>query len=132
MVEHDEEAIQAADHVIDIGPGAGIHGGDVLYAGPPNQIGACEDSLTGQYLTGKKSHWPKKTPSTCQRSMVKLIQATAINLQAVDTEIPLGLMTCVTGVSGSGKSSLINAHSIHFVPKNLTMLIQLSQVPIKT
>ena len=109
VVEHDEEAIEAADHVIDIGPGAGIHGGEVLYAGPPNQIGNCENSLTGQYLTGKKKvTGPKKRRKPTKDKWLKLTKATANNLQAVDTEIPLGLMTCITGVSGSGKSSLIN------------------------
>ena len=109
VVEHDEEAIQAADHVIDIGPGAGIHGGNVLYAGPPSQIGDCEASLTGQYITGKKTVTGPKTRRKPKKDRwLKLFKATANNLQAVDTEIPLGLMTCVTGVSGSGKSSLIN------------------------
>lgn len=109
VVEHDEDAIRTADYVIDMGPGAGIHGGHVVAAGTPSEIQKNKNSLTGQYLSGKKSiAIPKKrTPNTCRKT-IKIIGATCNNLKNVEAEIPIGLMTCITGVSGSGKSSLLN------------------------
>ncbi|MEP5569766.1 MAG: excinuclease ABC subunit UvrA [Halioglobus sp.] len=109
VVEHDEDAIRAADHVIDIGPGAGVHGGQVVAEGTMKQITANKNSLTGDYLSGrKKIEVPKKrTPLDTKKQLV-LTGATGNNLQQVTLEIPLGLLTCVTGVSGSGKSTLIN------------------------
>ncbi len=108
VVEHDEDAILSADHVIDIGPGAGVHGGNVVAAGTPKQIMANKASLTGQYLSGKREiHIPEERVPHSGETM-KIFGASSNNLQKVDVEIPVGLMTCVTGVSGSGKSTLIN------------------------
>ncbi len=108
VVEHDEDAILSADHIIDIGPGAGVHGGEVVASGTPQQIMSTKDSLTGQYLSGKREiHIPEqRVPHSGDVLTIK--GACSNNLQNVDVEIPVGLMTCVTGVSGSGKSTLIN------------------------
>lgn len=109
VVEHDEEAIRAANHVIDIGPGAGVHGGEIVAQGTPEEIMANPASLTGQYLSGKKSiPIPKKRVQNTCRQVIRLEGAKCNNLKNVTVEIPIGLMTCVTGVSGSGKSSLIS------------------------
>ncbi|QBY03953.1 excinuclease ABC subunit UvrA [Thalassotalea sp. HSM 43] len=109
VVEHDEDAIKEADHVIDIGPGAGVHGGEVVAEGPIEDILASEHSLTGKYLSGvEKIEIPKKRSKFNKDTVVKLTGATGNNLKNVDLTIPVGLMTCVTGVSGSGKSTLIN------------------------
>ena len=109
VVEHDEDAIRAADYVLDVGPGAGVHGGEIVASGTPEMIMNSPASLTGQYLSGKQSIAVPtvRTPFDSSR-VIDLKQVTLNNLQAVDVTIPLGLMTCVTGVSGSGKSSLIN------------------------
>ncbi len=109
VVEHDEDAIRRADHIIDIGPGAGVHGGRIVAQGKLKDILGNEDSLTGAYLSGKrKIDIPQqRTPNDPGRQLV-LTGATGNNLQAVTLEIPLGLLTCITGVSGSGKSTLIN------------------------
>ncbi|MGO2341487.1 excinuclease ABC subunit UvrA [Vibrio litoralis] len=109
VVEHDEDAIRAADHVIDIGPGAGVHGGNVIAEGTMDDILANPNSLTGQYLSGAKQiEVPKKRTPMDKKKTVELIGATGNNLQNVNLSIPVGLLTCVTGVSGSGKSTLIN------------------------
>ena len=109
VVEHDEDAIRSADYVLDIGPGAGVHGGEVVACGTPEMIMQNPASLTGQYLSGKQSiALPEtRTPFDEQR-VIRMTGVTCNNLQSVNVTIPLGLMTCVTGVSGSGKSSLIN------------------------
>ncbi len=109
VVEHDEEAIRAADAVLDIGPGAGVHGGEIVAQGTPAEIEAHPDSLTGKYLSGRvKIALPRlRTPRDSKR-VIKVIGATGNNLQKVNAEFPLGLFTCVTGVSGSGKSTLVN------------------------
>lgn len=109
VVEHDQDAILSADHVIDIGPGAGEHGGAIVAEGTPKQVLANKHSLTGQYLSGKKEIQYKKTRTKADTSrMIQLKKATGNNLQDVSVDIPVGLLTCVTGVSGSGKSTLIN------------------------
>ncbi|NOV29223.1 excinuclease ABC subunit UvrA [Methylomonas sp. ZR1] len=109
VVEHDEDAIRAADHVVDIGPGAGVHGGQIVSQGTPAHILADPNSLTGQYLSGGLSiDIPKKTTPRDPSKQVTIRKASGNNLQNVDVSFPVGLMTCVTGVSGSGKSTLIN------------------------
>ncbi len=109
VVEHDEDAIRCADHVIDIGPGAGVHGGEVVAEGDMQAIIDNPRSLTGQYLSGKKSiEIPTERTPIDPKKVVQLIGASGNNLNSVDLSIPVGLFSCVTGVSGSGKSTLIN------------------------
>ncbi|WP_158893815.1 MULTISPECIES: excinuclease ABC subunit UvrA [unclassified Pseudomonas] len=109
VVEHDEDAILLADYVIDIGPGAGVHGGQIIAEGTPDQVMRHPDSVTGQYLSGrKKIAVPAKRTPRDKKKLLKLKGARGNNLQNVNLEIPVGLLTCVTGVSGSGKSTLIN------------------------
>ena len=109
VVEHDEDAIRQADYVIDIGPGAGVHGGEVVAKGSVEQIMRAKKSITGQYLSGKKAiEVPDKRHPVNPQEQIVLSGATGNNLQSVDINIPLGLLTCITGVSGSGKSTLIN------------------------
>ncbi|MXN88341.1 excinuclease ABC subunit UvrA [Pasteurella canis] len=109
VVEHDEDAIMAADHIIDIGPGAGVHGGQVVAEGPAKAIMANPNSITGKFLSGiEKIEIPPKRTALDKNKVLKLNGATGNNLKAVNLEIPVGLFTCVTGVSGSGKSTLIN------------------------
>lgn len=109
VVEHDEDMIRASDYVVDIGPGAGVHGGQIVAEGTPPQIEASPASLTGQYLSGELSiEVPAtRTPPDPER-MLRILNASGNNLKQVNAEIPVGLLTCVTGVSGSGKSTLIN------------------------
>ncbi|MEM9600749.1 MAG: excinuclease ABC subunit UvrA, partial [Pseudomonadota bacterium] len=107
VVEHDEEAILTADHVIDMGPKAGIHGGQVVAQGTPNQIRKSKSSLTGQYLTGvKEIEIPARRRETDPDKVIRIEGASGNNLKDVDVDIPLGVMSCVTGVSGGGKSTL--------------------------
>ena len=109
VVEHDEDAIRLADYVVDIGPGAGVHGGRIVAEGTPDEVMAHPDSLTGKYLSGRvQIEYPaQRTPRDPQK-LLKLKGARGNNLRNVDLEIPVGLLTCITGVSGSGKSTLIN------------------------
>jgi len=109
VVEHDEEAIATADHIVDIGPGAGVHGGRIVAQGEPADIMASPDSLTGDYLAGRRSIAvpAKRTPRRKGEDIV-IREARGNNLQGLDVAVPIGLLTCVTGVSGSGKSTLIN------------------------
>ncbi|MFO7976792.1 MAG: excinuclease ABC subunit UvrA [Candidatus Hydrogenedentota bacterium] len=108
VVEHDEETIRRADHVIDLGPGAGVHGGKIVAQGTPKQIARTKKSLTGQFLSGKFKIQVPKERQQCNGKVLKVLEAEHNNLKKIDVEIPLGVFTCVTGVSGSGKSSLIN------------------------
>ena len=110
VVEHDEEAIRSADHIIDIGPGAGVHGGEIVAQGDLSVILGTPASLTGAYLSGKRNiEVPRRRTAPDDQRMLTLRGASGNNLQQVDLTIPLGLMTCITGVSGSGKSTLINS-----------------------
>ncbi|PMG42746.1 excinuclease ABC subunit UvrA [Shewanella sp. 10N.286.52.B9] len=109
VVEHDEDAIRMADHVIDIGPGAGVHGGEIICSGPLQAILDCKESVTGQYISGTKQiHISDKRTPMDPKKVIELCGATGNNLKNVDLTIPIGLFTCITGVSGSGKSTLIN------------------------
>ncbi len=108
VVEHDEDAIRSADHVVDIGPGAGVHGGAVVAQGTPDEIIANPDSLTGDYLSGRKQIAVPASRTPLSEHWLRLLGASGNNLKKVDLHIPVGVMTCVTGVSGSGKSTLIN------------------------
>ncbi|MGY8527641.1 excinuclease ABC subunit UvrA [Paracidovorax citrulli] len=109
VVEHDEDMIRASDYVVDIGPGAGVHGGQIVAEGTPPQIEASPQSLTGQYLSGELTiDVPKSRAEPDPERMLRILNASGNNLKHVSAEIPVGLLTCVTGVSGSGKSTLIN------------------------
>ncbi len=109
VVEHDEEAIRSADHVVDIGPGAGVHGGHIIAEGKAEDIENAAESLTGQYLSGKRQiKIPEKRTAADPARQLQIFGASGNNLKTIDAEIPVGLFTCVTGVSGSGKSTLIN------------------------
>ncbi len=108
VVEHDEETMEQSDYLVDIGPGAGIHGGNVVFSGKYEDILNCEESLTGQYLSGKKKIEIPEKRREGSGTFLKIKGATQNNLQNIDVDIPLGKFVCVTGVSGSGKSSLVN------------------------
>ena len=109
VVEHDEEAINSADHVVDMGPGAGVHGGSVVAEGPPCAVATNPASLTGQYLSRRRMiEVPRERTRFDPLRLIRIIGASGNNLAGIDVEIPVGLMTCVTGVSGSGKSTLVN------------------------
>jgi excinuclease ABC subunit A len=123
VVEHDEDAIRAADHVIDMGPGAGVHGGQVIAQGTPADVAASAESLTGRYLAGVlKIPVPRKrrrVEDMDEPQMLRIVNARGNNLKGVTAEIPVGLLTCVTGVSGSGKSTLVNDTLYAAVARNL-------------
>jgi excinuclease ABC subunit A len=119
VVEHDMEMIQSADFVVDIGPGAGEHGGEVIYAGVPAKIVDCEKSITGKYLSGKLSIAIPSSRRNHDRGYLRVIGATQNNLKAIDVDFPIGCLSVVTGVSGSGKSSLVN----EVLYKNMVNLI---------
>jgi excinuclease ABC subunit A len=133
VVEHDEDAIRAADFVLDIGPGAGVHGGEIVAQGTIEDIKNSERSLTGQYLSGKeKIEIPAKRTKIDQDKWVVLTGATGNNLQNVTLRAPLGLMTCVTGVSGSGKSTLINDTFYRIAHRELNGATTGEPAPYKT
>ncbi|WP_349741274.1 excinuclease ABC subunit UvrA [Roseateles cavernae] len=123
VVEHDEDAIRAADYVLDLGPGAGVHGGRVMAQGTPAEVAANPDSLTGRYLSGaERIAVPAKRHTLADQAeprSLKIVNARGNNLQGVTVEIPVGLLTCVTGVSGSGKSTLVNDTLYAAVAKKL-------------
>ncbi|MFC3625702.1 excinuclease ABC subunit UvrA [Vogesella amnigena] len=109
VVEHDEDAIRAADYLVDMGPGAGEHGGNVLVAGKPEEVAACTDSITGDFLSGRRSiALPAERRAVNPERLLRLEGASGNNLKDVTLELPLGMLVCITGVSGSGKSTLIN------------------------
>ena len=151
IVEHDEEAIRSADFVVDIGPGAGVHGGEIVAAGPLSTILENDKSITGQYLCGTRCiEIPKKRTKPSKEKQIRLFGAQGNNLRDLSVEIPVGLFTCVTGVSGSGKSTLINqtlypicardlnGATIHFAKKyeyiegldHLDKVVDIDQSPI--
>ncbi len=133
VVEHDEDAIRHADHVVDMGPGAGVHGGEVVAQGKVADIIKSKRSITGQYLSGKKQiEIPQQRVQNVSRQQLVLKGARCNNLQNVDVSIPLGLMTCVTGVSGSGKSSLINDTLYPIAATALNRATQLTAGPYKS
>ncbi|HYJ19870.1 MAG TPA: excinuclease ABC subunit UvrA [Burkholderiales bacterium] len=120
VVEHDQDAILSADYVVDMGPGAGVHGGQVIAEGTPAQISANPASLTGQYISGRRSiATPRLRNKPQPKQMLKLIGARGNNLKSVELELPIGLFVCVTGVSGSGKSTLINDTLYYAVAQHL-------------
>jgi excinuclease ABC subunit A len=120
VVEHDEDAIRTADHVVDIGPGAGIHGGRIVAEGTPEAIMADAESLTGRYLSGRLAiEVPEERYPPDPDRILRLKKAMGNNLKGVDAEFPVGLFTCVTGVSGSGKSTLVNDTLFRFVARAL-------------
>ena len=108
VVEHDEDTMRAADWIVDIGPAAGVHGGNVVYSGDAKGILKCKESVTGQYLSGKLKIPVPKTRRKPDERWLKIIGAEENNLKKINVDIPIGIFTCVTGVSGSGKSSLVN------------------------
>ena len=109
VVEHDEDTIRDADFIVDIGPGAGIHGGEVIVAGTPKQVAACKNSITGDYLAGRRIIEVPKTRRPGNGNFLRIVGARENNLKNLNVDIPLGCFIAVTGVSGSGKSSLINS-----------------------
>ncbi len=108
VVEHDEDTMRAADYIVDVGPGAGVHGGNIIYAGPVKGIEKCKGSVTGQYLSGRKKVEVPEKRRQGSGNFLEIKGAAQNNLQKVNVKIPLGELVCVTGVSGSGKSSLVN------------------------
>ena len=132
VVEHDEDAIRAADHVIDIGPGAGVHGGNVIAQGTPQDIISNKDSLTGQYLNGTREIAIPKNRHKGSGKTLTLTGASGNNLQEVTLNLPLGVMTCVTGVSGSGKSTLINSTLYPVAAAKLNKATSLSHAPYQS
>ncbi len=132
VVEHDEEAIRSADHIVDIGPGAGVHGGRIIAQGKVNDIVKSKESLTGQYLSGKKAiAIPEKRHPAKKGKFLTIEGAGGNNLRQVKLELPLGLFTCVTGVSGSGKSTLINETLYPLAATGLNKATTLKAAPHK-
>ncbi len=125
VVEHDEDAIRQADHVVDLGPGAGVHGGRVVAEGTPAEIEASPASLTGQYLSGRKRiEIPDKRRRNDTKQQLRLRKASGNNLRGIDVSFPVGLLTCVTGVSGSGKSTLVNDTLYRAVARSLNLVAE--------
>jgi len=125
VVEHDEDAIRQADHVVDLGPGAGVHGGRIVAQGTPAEIEASPASLTGQYLSGRKRiEVPGQRRARNAKQVLKVRQASGNNLKAIDVAFPVGLLTCVTGVSGSGKSTLVNDTLYRTIARELDLVAE--------
>lgn len=130
VVEHDEDAIRMADHIVDIGPGAGVHGGQIIAQGKLSNIKKSKDSLTGQYLSGKKTIAVPKVRHQADKNKQLLLEgANGNNLKNVTLTLPIGLMTCITGVSGSGKSTLINSTLYPIVATELNGATTLKPAP---
>ena len=130
VVEHDEEAIRTADHIVDIGPGAGVHGGEIVVAGPLKDVLRCKASITGEYLAGKRAIPipAERTPRDAER-LVRLVEAGGNNLREITIDIPVGLFTCVTGVSGSGKSTLVNQTLYPITARALNGAVSVTPAP---
>ncbi len=126
VVEHDEDTMKEADYIVDIGPGAGEHGGEVVVAGTLDEVKACEKSITGQYLTGRKSIQIPVARRKGNGQKIKIVGAKENNLKNINVSIPLGTLTMVTGVSGSGKSTLVN----EILYKGLNRLVNKSKNPV--
>lgn len=123
VVEHDEDTMRSADYIIDIGPGAGIHGGEVVASGTPEEVAACDDSITGRYLSGKEKIKVPTQRRSGNGEFLRIIGAAENNLKNIDVDIPLGCFVAVTGVSGSGKSSLINSVLYRTLARDLNRAI---------
>lgn len=132
VVEHDEDAIRLADHVLDIGPGAGVHGGNIVAQGTPQQIIDNPDSLTGDYLSGRKRIAIPAERTALTGKWLKLKGASGNNLCNVNLDLPLGVMTCVTGVSGSGKSTLINDTLFRIAHRELNKATESTPAPYRS
>ena len=130
VVEHDEDAIQMADHVIDIGPGAGFAGGEVVAQGTPAEILKSKNSLTADYLSGRRNIAIPKTTKIDPKKLISIIDASGNNLRDVSVDVPIGLFTCVTGVSGSGKSTLINDTLYRYAAQQINRATQ-QHAPVK-
>ena len=123
VVEHDEDTMREADYIVDIGPGAGIHGGEVVAVGTPDEVAECESSITGDYLSGRKKISVPEQRRKGNGSFLKIEGAEENNLKSVNAQIPLGCFVCVTGVSGSGKSSLINSVLYNTLARDLNRAV---------
>ncbi|MGL5974333.1 MAG: excinuclease ABC subunit UvrA, partial [Aeromonas sobria] len=132
VVEHDEDAIRLADHVLDIGPGAGVHGGEIVAQGTPQQIIDNPASLTGDYLSGRKQIAIPDERTPLSGKWLKLKGASGNNLRNVNLDLPLGVMTCVTGVSGSGKSTLINDTLFRIAHRELNKATESTPAPYRS
>ena len=123
VVEHDEDTMRAADFIVDIGPGAGIHGGEVIVAGTPDEVAKCENSITGAYLSGRAEIEVPKSRRCGNGEFLRIYGAEENNLKKINVDIPLGMFVAVTGVSGSGKSSLVNSVLLRTLSKELNRAI---------